>query len=294
MATIEITAPSLDEAKKQAAEKLGVSVSSLKVTVLEESKGLFGKSQIRIQAEAKEKAVKGKEKAEAAPAPAEEAPAPVEAKPAKAEKPVSGGKKPLFGKAKEVAAEEPVAEARPAKPTKESKAKPKAKPEAEAAPAEEAVEEVVATKSDADFAKKLLESVLKGAQLDANVASANLSGKYVNLVLDGKDSSYLVGKTGEVLNALQYLMNIAMSQQLGNGVRVVLDGNHFRERREKALTALATSIAEQVLERGEEAVLDALPAFERRIVHKALSEIDGVATYSEGEEPNRRVVIAPA
>ena len=47
-------------------------------------------------------------------------------------------------------------------------------------------------------------------------------------------------------------------------------------------------------ERGEEAVLDALPAFERRIVHKALQEIDGVQTYSEGEEPNRRVVIAPA
>ena len=298
MATIEITAPSLDEAKKEAAAKLGVAVSSLKVTVLEESKGLFGKSQVRIQAEAKEKAAKGKEKAEAAPAPVEEAPAPVEAKPAKAEKPAAGAKKPLFGKAKEESAvesaEEPAAEAAPAKAARESKAKPKAKAEPAEASSEEAPEEVVASKSDADFAKKLLESVLKGAQLDANVASANLSGKYVNLVLDGKDSSYLVGKTGEVLNALQYLMNIAMSQQLGNGVRVVLDGNHFRERREKALTALATSIAEQVLERGEEAVLDALPAFERRIVHKALSEIDGVATYSEGEEPNRRVVIAPA
>ena len=70
--------------------------------------------------------------------------------------------------------------------------------------------------------------------------------------------------------------------------------NDYRKRREDALTNLATKIAEQVLERQEEAVLDALPAFERRIVHKALSTIGGIATYSEGEEPNRRVVIAPA
>jgi spoIIIJ-associated protein len=77
-------------------------------------------------------------------------------------------------------------------------------------------------------------------------------------------------------------------------VRVTLDGNDFRRRREDQLTKLAQSIADQVAKRGEEAVLDALPAFERRIVHKALSEYGGVQTYSEGEEPNRRVVIAPA
>jgi spoIIIJ-associated protein len=53
-------------------------------------------------------------------------------------------------------------------------------------------------------------------------------------------------------------------------------------------------VADEVKKRGEEAVLDALPAFERRIVHKALSDYEGVSTYSEGEEPNRRVVIAPA
>jgi spoIIIJ-associated protein len=84
------------------------------------------------------------------------------------------------------------------------------------------------------------------------------------------------------------------NRKIGNGVRVTLDGNDYRLRREQTLTKLAESIAEQVLARGEEAVLDALPAFERRIVHRALGEISGISTYSEGEEPNRRVVIAPA
>jgi hypothetical protein len=83
-------------------------------------------------------------------------------------------------------------------------------------------------------------------------------------------------------------------EALDAGIRATLDGNDYRRRREEALTQLASKIAAQVLDRGEEAVLDALPAFERRIVHKALSEIDGVTTYSEGEEPNRRVVIVPS
>jgi spoIIIJ-associated protein len=112
--------------------------------------------------------------------------------------------------------------------------------------------------------------------------------------LDGKDVAHLVGKHGEVLNALQYLINIMAGRRFGNGVRVTLDGNDFRKRREDQLTQLAQNIADQVRKRQEEAVLDALPAFERRIVHKALSDLGGITTYSEGEEPNRRVVIAPA
>ena len=120
-----------------------------------------------------------------------------------------------------------------------------------------------------------------------------LQGKYINLSIDGKEAGYLVGKNGEVLNSLQYLINLIAKQQLGNGVRVTLDGNDYRKKRAESLTALAEKIADKVKERGEEAVLEALPAFERRVIHKALQEIEGVTTYSEGEEPDRRVVIAP-
>jgi len=97
-----------------------------------------------------------------------------------------------------------------------------------------------------------------------------------------------------VINALQYLTNIISNRKYDNGVRSTIECNDYRRRREETLTTMAVKIAHAVLERQEEAVLDALPAFERRIVHKALQTVDGISTYSEGEEPNRRVVIAPA
>jgi spoIIIJ-associated protein len=93
---------------------------------------------------------------------------------------------------------------------------------------------------------------------------------------------------------MQYLMNIIAGRTLDNGVRTIIDGADYRHKREEALVKLARGIAKEVKARGEEAVLDALPAFERRIVHKTLADIEGVTTYSEGEEPNRKVVIAPA
>lgn len=152
---------------------------------------------------------------------------------------------------------------------------------------------MIATDEDAAEMAEIVNEILELSDLKASVKPTGLNGRYVNLELDGKDVAYIVGKHGEVLNAFQYLVNVIAARQLDSGVRVTLDGNNYRRRREEALCNLAVQIAEQVRARGEEAVLDALPAFERRIVHKALAEFDGVTTYSEGEEPNRRVVIAP-
>jgi len=287
MQTVEITAKSVQEATKAAAEKLGVSIDALKVTVLEESKGLFGKSSVRVRAEVEE----------AAPAPVE----PVTPPPAKAGK--KGGK---ASKVQEPAPEpEPVvvaAEPAPKEPAKKGgRGKAKAEPVVEETP--EAAEEptapekdleVMATAADGEQLTALVKELLAAASLQVNAKTGEIAGRYVNIHLDGKDAAFLVGKHGEVLNAMQYLVNIIAGRRFDNGVRATLDGNDYRRRREDALTQLATKIADQVKQRGEEAVLDALPAFERRIVHKALSGYEGISTYSEGEEPNRRVVIAPA
>ncbi|BBO22859.1 RNA-binding protein [Candidatus Nitrosymbiomonas proteolyticus] len=156
------------------------------------------------------------------------------------------------------------------------------------------VEEIVATQEDADAIIPRVEEVLAASGLEVNVRLKNMQSRYVNLEIDGEEAGYLIGRNGEVLNALQYLMNISISQSLNNGVRVTLDADDYRSQRETSLMRYAERIAQEVRNRREEAVLDPLPAFERRIIHKALSEIDGVTTYSEGEEPNRRVVIAPA
>ncbi|HWD39409.1 MAG TPA: RNA-binding cell elongation regulator Jag/EloR [Fimbriimonas sp.] len=284
MQSVEVSAKSLDEAKKAAAEKLGVEVDRVEASVLEETKGLFGKTTVRVRAHVIEAAPvippapapaksggRGKKTApvEAPAEPAVEAPA--EPVAAKAEAPKGRGR----GRAAK--AEQPSAEA----------------PASEGAEGEEEVQ-VVATQEDAEKLAELLRSLVSSADLDVSVKPTGVSGRYVNLELDGKDVAYLVGKHGEVLNAMQYLVNIIGNRKLTSGVRATLDGNDYRKRREDTLTQLAVNIAEQVKKRGEEAVLDALPAFERRIVHKALSTVDGIVTYSEGEEPNRRVVIAPA
>ncbi len=275
METIELTAPTLDEARRLAAEQLGAAPNDVTIKVLEEKKGLFGKAgSVKVQASAKAPK-KTKEKApkpEPAPEPvAEAAPAAVEEAPAKPK----GRKK----------AEKPA-------PVEAPAASESAPVEAEAE--EGASEGPVATQEDADTLIGFLNEIIEAGGLKASVSLASLHGKYVNLELQGRDVSYLVGKRGEVLNALQYMSNVISSRQLGNGVRVVLDGNNFRRVREEKLTAQAHEIAEQVKENGMEAVLDPLPAFERRLVHQALADYPGVVTYSEGEEPNRKVVIAPA
>ena len=271
METIEITGKSVKDATEAAAKQMGTSADSLTVTVLEQHKGLFGKASVRIRAEVAAQKAPAAAPVETLAAVESEAP---EAPEAPAKKP-SRGRKPApakEAKATETEHEEPHATA---------------SENGHAGPREEATEE------DAANSLKILEDVLKSGDLEVTAKVTGVSGRYVSIELDGKDVAYLVGKHGEVLNALQYVINIISNQQHGNGIRATLDGNNYRHRREEALTTLATRIADQVKERGEEAVLDALPAFERRIVHKALSDYEGVTTYSEGEEPGRRVVIAP-
>ncbi|HVL39466.1 MAG TPA: RNA-binding cell elongation regulator Jag/EloR [Fimbriimonadaceae bacterium] len=262
MQSIEIAGKSVQEATKAAAAKLGVAEDAVEVTVLEETKGLFGKGNVRIRAEVKT--------------------APTQAAVAVEEPPAKAPAKARRGAKKAAPAEEPATVEAPT----------------EAAAADEEVgpapADVQASDADADHMADLIRDILSKADLTVEVKVTGTTGRYVNIELDGKDVAHLVGKHGEVLNALQYLVNVVAGRRFANGVRVTLEGNNYRRRREEALTTHANKIADLVLKRGEEAVLDALPAFERRIVHKALSEKKGITTYSEGEEPNRRVVIAPA
>jgi spoIIIJ-associated protein len=289
MQSIELTAKSVEEARTTAAAKFGVSPGEVQVTVLEETKGLFGKTNVRVRAES----------AAAAPAPPPP-PAPVAAPEPVA---VSAAIEDVPTKDADEAPRAPRGGGRSAKKVSETSPETianvsdslNAPPPAEVAEAAgEAEPQVVATAEDSEQLLALVNEILESGDLSVNATAHPSGGRYVNVELDGKDVAFLVGKHGEVLNALQYLMNIAAARRFSNGVRITLDGNNYRERREAALTALATKIAEEVKARREEAVLDALPAFERRVVHKALAVIEGVETYSEGEEPNRKVVIAPA
>lgn len=268
MESIEIVATSVEEALAKASAETGAAPESLKYEVVEEAKGLFGrpgKVTIRVQR------------------PAGGAEAPVEV-PARTES-ASPEKKARAPRRRKT--EESVPEAAP-------QAEESGEPRSEGKEKEAEEVAVVASKEDGEFLIGILNELLSAGDLEAKAKVSELNGRYVHIDIAGDDVSYLVGRRGEVLNSIQYLMNVISARKLNNGVRVVVEGNDYREDRARKLTNMARSIAEQVIERGEEAVLDALPAFERRVIHQALVDMEGVTTYSEGEEPHRCVVIAPA
>jgi spoIIIJ-associated protein len=101
----------------------------------------------------------------------------------------------------------------------------------------------------------------------------------------------LIGRKGERLSALQHLVNLMLSRRMGSWTRVLVDVEDYRGRRERQVVEVATRAAEHVLESGQMLQLEPMSALERRWVHLALRDVDGVATQSIGEEPTRRVVI---
>ena len=108
----------------------------------------------------------------------------------------------------------------------------------------------------------------------------------------GNDLGILIGKHGQTLDALQYLTNLTANRDTESKVRIVLDVEDYRQRRAETLTRLASRLADNVRRRGEKVVLEPMSSNERKIIHMALQNDQRVVTYSEGEEPYRKVVIA--
>jgi spoIIIJ-associated protein len=133
---------------------------------------------------------------------------------------------------------------------------------------------------------------LMGIECEAKLAGCEAGRGQIEL--EGPDVALVIGRHGQTIDALQYLSGLIASRGAGVWVPVTVDAAGYRGRRAATLTQMAKEIAAQVKEKGEEAVLDVLRPHERRIVHVALRDDKGVVTYSEGEEPFRRVVISPA
>ena len=139
----------------------------------------------------------------------------------------------------------------------------------------------------------LIQAFCENAGLNLSPVVHNINPPYLDVELVGDDAESTFGRSGKGLDALQYLLNLIVSKQSNGSVRVTLDAAGYRARRVVILEALARECVENVLERQEECELDPLPAHERRIVHNILSEYPEIRTYSEGEDPDRRVIIAP-
>lgn len=158
--------------------------------------------------------------------------------------------------------------------------------------AKPAVVKVVVRESYGERAAALVRSVLAAMGLEGEVRVTE-NEEEVKIDIAGEKLGALIGRRGETLNAFQYLVGLAVNRGEAGKKRVVIDVGGYRQRRDETLRALALKLAERVRRRGRRIVLEPMSPHERRIIHMTLRGQEDIYTFSEGEEPFRKVVISP-
>jgi spoIIIJ-associated protein len=161
--------------------------------------------------------------------------------------------------------------------------------------AEEGTDSLSRLEQEGEIAADYLEGLLDIADLDGDIdMDVEADRAAVSIISDGssRDLQKLVGRDGEVLEALQELTRLAVHRETGDRSRLMLDVAGFRARRREELTALGTKAAEEAKSSGESVKLKPMTPFERKVVHDAVAEA-GLRSESEGEEPQRCVVVLP-
>jgi spoIIIJ-associated protein len=145
----------------------------------------------------------------------------------------------------------------------------------------------------ADAVADFVEDLLGRMDIDAIAEPTEHGGRMYVDILDGSedDMALLIGKHGQTLDAIQELARQAIGRRLDERIRVIVDVEDYRKRREARLEERAREVAERVLRDGGEEELEPMNALERKIVHDAVAEVEGVETFSRGEDPSRYVVI---
>ena len=210
---------------------------------------------------------------------------PKKAAPVKQEEPKPAAAKPEAPKAAAPKAEPKKEEAKAEKkqPKAEKKEEPKKAAVKQYAPAEAgSVEERIET-----FLAGLMEHM--GSKAVPHAWKADENTYKVDLV--GDDLGYLIGRRGDTLDAIQHLCNYTINRDIDGHVRINVDAEDYREKREESLRRYARKKAQQVLKARRRTTLEPMNAYERHVIHATLQDTDRITTYSVGTEPNRRVVI---
>ena len=179
-------------------------------------------------------------------------------------------------------AEAPKAEPKPAKKAEAPKVEVKAEPKEYAPAAPGSVEEKIEV-----FLKGLLEHM--GSQAVPHAWKGEDNTYMVELT--GEDLGYLIGRRGDTLDALQHLANYTINRGVEGHIRINVDAECYRQKREDSLRRYANKKAQQVLKAHRRTTLEPMNAYERHVIHATLQDTDRITTYSIGTEPNRRVVI---
>ncbi len=141
-------------------------------------------------------------------------------------------------------------------------------------------------------AVKILEEIFHRMELEVNIELREIDG-HTLINLNGPDLGILIGRRGDTLDAMQYYLNLAANKNTDKRVRFILDIEGYRQRRTETLSKLALRLAEKAKRKGKDVVLEPMNPHERRVIHTALQNHKDVFTYSEGEEPYRKIIIAP-
>ena len=315
MRDYEVSARTIEEAISQGLEHLGVSISDVTVDVIEEgSKGLFGlfgsrPAKVRLTLKEEEQpeenvahsilaGVLNEDETKQEARPQAEKPemkqentaekATRSAKPARAKKEQAEGDETEKPAAKPRKPREPKETKAPKapKPPKEPKEPKEFKEPKEIIPAEQADRDTAAGRAQ-EFLQELTQ--LMGVNVSVAVVTDEEGNVRVNM--DGDTLGILIGRRGETLDALQYLTSLRVNRGQSNYTRVTLDTEGYRAKREEALVRLANRMANRAQKTGRKVSLEPMNPYERRILHSALQDHPSVTTHSEGEEPNRHVVI---
>ena len=286
--TIVTTGKTIDLAIEAALSQLGLDRDSVSVQVLQKEKAGFlgfGAQMAKVQV-----TYEVADPEPSAPAAKSALGSASRSKPRPAAAPVKKPEAPKAEVKKEAPKAEPKAEAPKAEPKKEAPKQPKPERKSAApkepkvfAPAEAgSVEEKIET-----FLKGLLEHM--GSTAVPHAWKEEENTYKVDLV--GDDLGYLIGRRGDTLDALQHLSNYTINRGIEGHIRINVDAEAYRQKREDSLRRYARKKAQQVLKARRRTTLEPMNAYERHVIHAALQDMENITTHSTGVEPNRRVVI---
>ena len=191
----------------------------------------------------------------------------------------------------DVAEEPEVPQAKPAE-KKPVEKKPESKPEPAPEKQPEQPAAPVSETEDADRIRAFLTGLLEHMDCRAQVQVYEEEKNRYKVILEGQRLGALIGRRGETLDAIQQLTNYAVNSGRDKRVRIHVDAENYRAKREQSLESLANKVAGKVLKYRRSVTLEPMNAYERHVIHAALQDKEGVTTYSIGTEPNRRVVVA--
>lgn len=317
MSAYESTGKTVEEAVSEGLKKLGLSIGEVQVDILEEGSkglfGLFGSKTARVRLTVKEeersetvfadslssydaerrapkKAEKPAEPAKAAPqAPREVPEAPKAERAPKPDKPQRPARLKVDGVEQAPKAERGPKPERIEKPARAPKAE---KPALSRMPSEPAVPaEQRDPQSDEGKVQAFLQELTRLMGLEISVHVHTDEEGNIRVSMQGDTLGILIGRRGETLDALQYLTSLHINRGRQEYTRVTLDSEGYRAKREDALVRLANRMANRAQRTGRKVSLEPMNPYERRILHSALQGHEGISTHSEGEEPNRHVVI---